>query len=223
MAVENLRIYLDGPDVQRYYDNGGSYLDRISSHPKHIRNARKVAAAAAAAAASKHNPRHGRPLLFGAPMISRQIPVIAGGPGYILNAAALDIFGTKVGTDMYEIDTYDSKEDWLIGQYFVNHGIYISDTRDSKDDSARFGPGGQFTYQFNGVKSPTRPKRLHSLYGLGIKSQLDSISEQQISFHLKDDHPYLNSLNSNNYTISQLMIRYHAILYHWCEFKKKRV
>jgi hypothetical protein len=215
MAVENLRIYLDGPDVQRYYDNGGSYLDRISSHPKHIRKARKVAAATA-----QHNTRYGRPLLFGAPMVSKHIPVIAGGPGYILNAAALDIFGTKGGTNMYETDTYDSKEDWLIGQYFVNHGIYISDTRDNSrngEDSARFGPGGQFTYQFNGVKSPTRPKRLHSLYGLGIKSQLDSISEQQISFHLKDDYPYLNSLNSNNYTISQLMIRYHAILYHWCE------
>ena len=85
VAVENLRVYLDGPEVQRLKDG---YMDNISNHYWYRQRAEETA---------KLRPR---PLLFSTPMMWKQVPVIAGGAGYLINSAALKVWGEK-GADQY--------------------------------------------------------------------------------------------------------------------------
>ena len=147
-------------------------------------------------------------------MMWQKIPVINGGAGYVLNRAALDLFGRK-GMDEFEKDLFDSKEDVLMGKFFAKQGVFMSDTRDEKGGT-RFGTGAEYTSKYKGYRSPTKPKRLHRIYGLEMLAGIDFASEQQISFHIKDDRSHLESLGRGN-TIAQLMVRYHALLYRWCE------
>jgi glycoprotein-N-acetylgalactosamine 3-beta-galactosyltransferase len=198
MAVENLRAYLEGPEVKRLQEG---YLDSISGHVKYRWRAQQTAML------------HPRPLLLSTPMMWKQIPVIAGGAGYIINQAALKVWGER-GADLYEKDTFDSREDFLFGKFLADQGIFISDTRD-ESGASRFGIGADFAYHFKGI-SPVNPKRLKALFDWEIKRGMDVASQEQISFHLKDDMPHLESLGQNN-TIAELMLRYHAILFGWCD------
>lgn len=197
MAVDNLRVYLNGPEVKRLQDG---YIDKISA--TYINRTMGT---------EKLRPR---PLMFSTPMMWQRIPVIAGGAGYVLNQAALQVWGEK-GADRYETERIDSKEDFLFGKFLADQGIFMSDTQDEKKGS-RFGMAADFTYHFNGVRSPVRPLRLRAVFGYDIRAGIDHSSEQQISFHLKDDKPHLERLGQNN-TIAELMMRYHAILYHKCD------
>jgi glycoprotein-N-acetylgalactosamine 3-beta-galactosyltransferase len=201
MAVENLRSYLAGPEVQRLMDG---YIDSISARFKNE-----------TLATSKLRPR---PLLMSTPMMWRTKPVIAGGAGYLLNQASLQIWG-KHGADYYETDLVDSKEDFLFGYFLANQGVYMSDTQD-EFGGCRFCSGAEFSYNFDGIRSPVNPRRLKNLFGLKIRSGIDYPSEQQISFHLKDDKPHLQRLGKHN-TVSQLAVRYHALLYKLCEERKE--
>ncbi|KAL3914629.1 MAG: hypothetical protein SGILL_006026 [Bacillariaceae sp.] len=198
MAVENLRVYVEGPEVKRLQEG---FIDSISSNPKYLKRAKQT---------SKLRPR---PLMFSTPMMWERVPVIAGGAGYMLNQAALQVWGEK-GADHFETDRFDSKEDFLFGKFLADQNIFMSDTHDDTG-AVRFSGGAEFGYHYKGV-SPVHPQRLKKLFGWEIKKGMDSRSEQQISFHLKDDRPHLESHFGNN-TIAQLMIRYHAILNHWCD------
>ena len=91
----------------------------------------------------------------------------------------------------------------------------MSDTRD-EEGGTRFGVGAEYTSKYKGYPSPTKPKQLYSKYGIEMLAGLDFASEQQISFHMKDDRSHLKSLGRGN-TIAQLIVRYHALLYRWCE------
>jgi hypothetical protein len=200
MAVENLRTYLVSREVKRLEDG---FMDKIANYSEYGSEYRSKALQTA-----KLRPR---PLLLATPMMWRRVPVIAGGAGYAINQAALRLWGEH-GADHFETDRLDSKEDFLFGKFMADHGVFLSDTQEDETGGCRFCMGADFTSTFNGKRSPVRPKRLQRLFGYQIKAGIDHCSERQISFHLKDDTPHVR-----NNTIAELMLRYHAILYHWCD------
>jgi hypothetical protein len=199
VAIDNLRIYLQSPQVENLR-NG--YLDRISNHTRYRGQAMKT---------SQLRPR---PLLFASPVFWKGYPVISGGEGYLINSAALKIWGEK-GADNYATDAVSSREDYQMGQFFGWNNVLISETKDELG-GCRFCSGAEFTYYFNGVRHPNRPKKLKEMFGIPIRRNMDHPSKQQISFHLKDDlHPLQHNYPNN--TIADLIVRYHALLYHWCD------
>ena len=93
--------------------------------------------------------------------------------------------------------------------------VFISDTRDSTG-GMRFGVGAKFASTYNGWRLPTSPKQLHRRYGLEMNPGINASSEQQFAFHLKDDMPMLRQQRPKG-TVAELILRYHALLYHWCD------
>lgn len=202
VLVENLRAYVEGAEVQRLENDG--YLDIISRIYRYRRRAKKTASL------------RPRPLIFGTPMWYKRFLHFAGGGGYLLNQAALRMFRDKNEANSFE--TYypnltDSREDVYVAGFFFHRNVFLSHTIDDKG-GIRFGPSSaQFSAVFNGRKSPIKPDELKDKFGIDIANGIDSASEQQISFHLKDDK---KALRAANHTIADLIYRYHAFLYNWC-------
>lgn len=112
-------------------------------------------------------------------------------------------------------DVVTSQEDVLIGGFFKKVlGICITDT---SDEGERFRFAGTAEVGFH--EHPNKPsvlnkKMLRRKYGYAFnRSSVDSVSESQISFHLKDDRRRLTSINR---VPADLMRRYHALYYGWC-------
>jgi glycoprotein-N-acetylgalactosamine 3-beta-galactosyltransferase len=182
IVVDNLRAYLDGPEVTRL-ENG--YKDRLSRD------------------FDKWKPEWGpRPLLLGTPMLHRKIIAIAGGPGYTLNRAALEILNKQL--PKFQPYTQDSRED-----VFLASALYkffgMSDTRDS-NGSKRYGESAEFLFNFDG-KAFDAPKFFARAFKMpSLPLGIDVVSEQFISFHLKFE----------NQKLPNLMYRYHSIFNDWC-------
>jgi len=191
VAIDNLRAYLDGPEVSRL-ENG--HLDCIALTLK---------AAGLSKATEDLRPR---PLLFGTPMMLQDWQFPAGGSGYTLNRAALDLFG-KVGLPSFMSETIDSKEDFFMGRFFQDNGVGVSDTTDNKNGQ-RYAGSAQNSFQFRGV-GPTQPKFMTRKFGIKFNNGIDHASDQQIGFHLKDD---LKMLQSMNHTVSDSIYRYFTFL-----------
>lgn len=196
VAVDNLRAYLHDPRIEQL-EHG--YMDRISSHPNYI---------AGANISAQLRPR---PLVFGTPMMFEGVPVFAGGAGYLLNRAALRLYGHE-GVETFETTKVTSQEDFMMALFFASKGVYQSDTKDA-DDSFRFSRSANEAFHFDGVMSPQRPRILRRMFGFGNVKGIDSCSEQRISFHLKSDQKQLRQMQG---TMADLIVRYHAILYDWC-------
>eukprot|EP00979_Chaetoceros_neogracilis_P014121 scaffold4445_cov262-Chaetoceros_neogracile.AAC.15 len=197
VAVDNLRAYVDGPEMRRWEDGE---LDTISRwHFDHM--------------AEGYVHATPRPLILGTPMSWKNCLFPSGGPGYTLNRAALDLFGT-VGLATFLPDNYDSREDVFMGSFFNGTKVYLTDTRDQQDNSARYGGSAEKMYLSDSKKpGPDSPKMLAKVYGIVRPDGLDNVSHQYIAFHLKDDKDMLLSLNR---TVAELIHRYHAILYDLC-------
>jgi len=189
VAVDNLRAYLDGPEVSRL-ENG--HLDCIALRLKHESN-------------STEDLRP-RPLLFGTPMMLQKWLFPAGGPGYTLNRAALDLFG-KVGLPSFMSETIDPKEDFFMGRFFEDNGVFVSDTGDDKNGQ-RYAESAQTSFGFRGV-GPTRPRLITRMFGIKFNIGIGYASDQQIGFHLKDDRQQLKSMNR---TVADSIYRYFTFL-----------
>ena len=197
VAVENLRAYLDGPEVAALEDG---LVDRLSARPP---------GAAGPPATAPIPARVPRPLLLGTPMLWRGCPVPAGGGGYVLNRAALDLFAD--GLDSFCPDSVDSREDVFVGSFFCERGVRLSYTLDDSG-GLRFGPSAEFSHDYGGV-SQIEPKRLKRVYGIDIPLGAASASSRQITFHLWNDR---KRLQGEGHTVAEEMYRYHAILHDWC-------
>lgn len=197
IVLDNLRAYVDGPEVAKL-ENG--FMDKISANGAYVNAAKKWASV------------RPRPLIFGVPTLHRQIPVIAGGPGYLLNRAALNVYGEKVMSRFLPAN-HDSREDVFIALGFAAEGIFLSDQKDYKEGERWWGGSAQSAYNFDGT-SPIRTKRNFGKLGLRYLKGIDLISEQFISFHLKDDKSYLKK---SNITMGDWMRRYHVVLNGLCK------
>jgi len=195
MVIENLRSFLDGPDVIRLEDG---YLDEISIKMK----------------ASKWDKEKGpRPLIIGLPFSPKKTlspglnTVPRGGPGYTLNRAALEFFGKAGKMDSFLKDNIDSREDVFVGSFFQGNGIYLSHTLD-RTGGLRYQESAEWL-------SRMRNHAKFASVGLTRGEYLDyaHVSEEFASFHLKKDKKWLKK---NNRTMAELMHRYHAILYDLC-------
>jgi len=228
VAVDNLRAFVDGPQVMRL-EKG--YKDAIAKH--YIRIDKKEL--------PYMNPK---PLIFGSPMPHRGCLFPAGGSGYTMNRAALALL-VEVGLPSFLPDAIDSREDVFVGSFFCKQRVYLSDSRDSLG-GLRYGETAQQAYDMkNGKNSVRNEDKMKIKMGLDFRTGIDSASAQHIAFHLKSSytsgsalekilkgkprkHP--NFLRRNNkqlelrretghpeYTTSDLLYRYHAILEDWCE------
>ncbi len=198
VAVENLRAYVDGPEVERL-ENG--YVDKILSFYINQTGDKK----------KRRLQQRPRPLLFGTPLFYQGRPNPDGGSGYMMNRAALEILGTQI--DHFLHNSTDPREDLFIGGLFVDQGVYLVDTRNANDGGLRFSYSAEFSWG-HGKKypSPLNPKFLKEKYGFEIKEGIDTVSEDQISFHLKD---WFRGV-IRSFSKAELMYRYDAILYDLC-------
>lgn len=223
-AVDNLRAFLDGPQVMRL-ENG--YMDKITKRHR-----------------IRHPGARPRPLILGAPMTHKKCLLAAGGPGYTLNRAALVLFAED-GLPSFLPEAIDAREDVFLGSFFCELGHYVSDTSDNKCSFRYNHADAQTQYDFKG-RSPTNIKYIKSFANIDYKQGIDSVSQQTIGFHLKIDllsdedaakklvqkgqglkkkaafwkeqrqlHEF-RKMVGHNYTVADLMYRYHAILHDWC-------
>jgi hypothetical protein len=201
VVVENLRAYIDGPEVVRL-ENG--YRDEFTQCPLVVRNGYCDEFTAPPFWTPEMGPR---PLLLGSPMphMPKKPIVIAGGPGYTLNRAAVDSLAKQLPT--FLPDAVDSREDVFVGSV-----LDISNTRDS-NLYVRYGGSAEWMSHFEGI-GPDSPKVVAKMFKLPqIPLGIDGVSEQFISFHLKDDKEMLQRMNL---TIAHQIYRYHAFFNDWC-------
>jgi len=230
-VVENLRSFLDGPDVLRLEEG---HLDEVSRKPKFFLKARKWLPAKPRRGespgsndAASDDRRGARPLFFGLPYPRRIVGVSdqnflvpAGGPGYTLNRAALELFGRK-GADDWWADRKDPKEDFAMGSFFASEGVFLSHVLD-RAGGWRFGEGADFLGRWHaGIPAFNSPKRLKEEYGLESGDFLAGVSDEFAAFHLKTELRRLSSEEDGNgrnerRTVADLIYRYHAVLHGLC-------
>ena len=185
VAVDNLRAYLLSEQVEKL-QNG--HLDTISQRHQD---------------AQKWATVRPRPLLLAIPMFRVKGIYPSGGPGYTLNRAALDLFGTE-GLSKFRVNSTTSQEDVYMGGFFQERGIYTTDTRDEKGAWRYYG-GLEAMYKFNGVMSPVAPRKMKRRYkNLTYYPSIDGVSSQAVSFHLKD--------YGTPAEVPNLIYRYHELL-----------
>jgi len=83
----------------------------------------------------------------------------AGGPGYFLNRAALDIFAVE-GLPSFLPNNTDSREDIFVGSYFCTEGVFVSDSRDA-NNGTRYAGSGEDSFDFDGKRSVISPQAQH--------------------------------------------------------------
>lgn len=195
VAVENFRAYVDGPEIERL-ENG--YIDKISKTYE-VESRRWVT-------------KRPRPLYLGTPMMFQNYPRPAGGAGYAMNRAALDIF-VNVSLPQFLPNATDSREDIFVGGAFCEQGLFLTDTQNALDGGWRFYWAANQIYNYKG-KSPFNPPLLIKKYGYELPLGILSGSEQQISFHLKED---IKRVAKQGYQAKDFNYRYEAVLYDFCE------
>jgi hypothetical protein len=205
VVVENLRAYLDGPEVDRLKHG---YVDAISKRYDQSKTW---------TARNPSKTGEERPLVFGVPLLHKSCPIPLGGPGYTLNRAALDLFAKK-GFETHLFDATDPREDVFMGSFFCDQGVYLVHTQDPQGAWRYLQAGADRAYYFDGVSSIINPKQLEKKFGISTLGGMDGVSEQTIAMHLKEhlkfDKGRLHSMNSS---MPELIYRYYALLQGWCD------
>jgi glycoprotein-N-acetylgalactosamine 3-beta-galactosyltransferase len=213
LVVENLRAYLDGPDVKRL-ENG--YVDEFSRHAKFFENANRW-----------ENVRP-RPLLLGGIIFRCQNDFMitpSGGSGYLLNRAALKLLRQPGTLDTFQENTTSPREDFYMGTLMSKFGVYTSNTFDS-EHGARFLLQRELIANITGSildSHPSRPDKLNESFGVWRGDGLDGVSDGAISFHLKQILTWENGervvrgrWEDRKEIVGDMMRRFHAILYGMC-------
>eukprot|EP00957_Ditylum_brightwellii_P176191 13415612-Ditylum_brightwellii.AAC.1 len=127
IAIDNMQAYFDSTEVIPLEDG---YMDVISSH-RSFRNK-----------AEKWKDIRPRLLLFGIPMPHKGMLVPAGGPGYTLNRAVVELFIDKILSTCLATNR-DPCEDVFVGSCFNEHGVMLSVTKDT-NNADRYGGSARF-------------------------------------------------------------------------------
>ena len=188
VVVDNLRAYLQGPEVQRLKDG---YLDVFAqSNPL----------------AKERNHIRPRPLLLGLPATQGQpargiYPL--GGCGYLLNQASLDLL-VRQGLPTFLHNLTDPREDVFVGGFLWSQGVSTADTRDST---------GAFRCQsktaedmYSGSSSQIHAGIMQKRHNVTVIMGMEGVSKQTTAFHLK------GGKRSVKVHPKDLMYRYHALL-----------
>lgn len=147
LYVDNFRAYLDSDEVIRL-ENG--YLDAISNHEDFVHKAKNW---------TDIRPR---PLILGTPVYRRKrvngtvekSTFPAGGSGYTLNRAALQLLQRNLLDDLFS-NLFDSREDVLLGSMLSSVGVYVSVTFDDHH-GGRYIESAENSYRrTEGSPSPT--------------------------------------------------------------------
>ena len=196
-AIDNFRAYLNSYEISRL-ENG--HIDNITKAYE-SRNESKDSI-------KKWKQLRPVPILLGIPMMWKGFPFPSGGAGYAMNNAALKLL-VEDGIPTFLPNATDSREDVFVGSIFAGMGIFVADTFDVKG-GARFFGTAQLSYEIlcENKRSVLNYPQLKMLFH--FQGDRPRFSEQQIGFHLKDD---LERLELNGLTTSDLMYRYHALLY----------
>ena len=193
IVMENLRAFLDGPKV---LDLENGMLQKRQASRFHRKDATKWLKAS-------DNPLDenygilGRPLWFGKACRKWGIIIPCGGT-YTLNRAALEVIG-RLRLDSFLVNNTDSDENVSIGRIFSSLGIMISYTFDGVGHRYEKGPSLLIS------KHRSSPRKKNYQFG-GVTEQISAM------YQLKRE--------AKNRTIADLMYRYHAILYEFCDERK---
>lgn len=158
LIVENLRAYVDSPEIQ-LAANGG--MQRSTS-------------------SSKKQKRQ-TPLFMGEQLAVKpgaKELFAAGGSGYTLNKAALKLFMTK--GQHFKQDRAASAEDLFISQAFAEHGVYVYPTHDQAN-------GERYHHLTPGMYIDDKiPKHWYAVYTKLIPHNLgiNRSSVHSVSFHM---------------------------------------
>jgi hypothetical protein len=138
-----------------------------------------------------------------------------GGPGYVLNRPALDLWVTK-GIPTWRPNATDAREDFFLGMFLEFYGIQTSDTRDLKGLERFRTNTAEAICHKNAIVHATNIGKLKDNFGVQyFQNGLDSVSNLTISFHLK--YPTENGYYPRVDTTSRdLIYRYHAVLHNLC-------
>lgn len=191
VAVDNLRAFLDGPIVARLK---AGHVDELSQ-----RHSVKI---------KRWTNAKERPLYFGVPMLHGVVTFPAGGPGYTLNRAALDLFASRIW-EWEAVNLTDSREDVFMGSVFFENRVILSNTQD-EEGAFRYGEEAEAMHRQGGRLRCNPYRELKDRYGITTGTGIDSVSKQMVSFHLKMAKDRLARMNA---TISDLIYRYHALLH----------
>jgi glycoprotein-N-acetylgalactosamine 3-beta-galactosyltransferase len=215
LVMENMRSFLDGPDIVR---EEKGYLNGIAREASYVNKTNRMAKRGRLWQNRTDGlPPGPRPLMIGQPCPYKQKGEIIfplGGAGYTLNRAAVDLFGRE-GLRSWMADTVDSREDIFIGGFFEGKGVYLTHVLDRKG-GWRYETSADRTAQYRKNK-PTQNQIpvLTRKFGIEPGEGLDSISEEMAGFHLKYEKSQ-GTLKKHNKTVAELLHRYHAILYDLC-------
>jgi hypothetical protein len=170
-------FYISGDDVYLMVDNFREYLQELYDQDLH-----------------SSTPRH-----IGSWLPNRDM--IAGGPGYSLNRAALQQWiesPSRHGWDQCYASLRDSKEDWLISRCLSWMGIRgnATDTRDVMTGEQRFhdacpatlylfraDPNSRAYFKRQAAAWENQPLPNNSSRVVGPKHGLDAAAKHSISFH----------------------------------------
>ena len=195
VLVDHMRLLFRSEKVQKL-ENG--HLDRIAKYY----------------ADQGHNTTEHlrpRPLIFATPMMFDDIPVFAGGGGYALNRAALQMWGEQ-GADYFLPHKRHSIEDVFMGRFFFHHGVFVSDTQDD-DGCYRFDSNAEIIFRFDGKGGFIKPQLLQSRFGFHNRIGYDSGSKYHITFHVKST---IRRVKGQGYSAADVIRRYHAFFHSWC-------
>ena len=226
LIVDNLRSFLDGPQVERL-ENG--HLDEISMHPNHRAGAKKWIQNTTTPGETHPPSTPGgeieRPLFFGLPSPHQETVVPARGTGYTLNRAALRLLGSEGGLDAWHRTLADAREGVLVSSYFGSKQVYLSHVLDETSRSWLFGQGADLMGRWKSSSiRMNNPRYIWDNYGLRSKDRMDAVGPNFAAFHLsmeilrleRDREGETFSRYERREILAELVHRYHALLYFLC-------
>jgi glycoprotein-N-acetylgalactosamine 3-beta-galactosyltransferase len=162
------------------------------------------------------------PIYLGSPAVYPPHPhwlCCSGGAGYTLNRAALRILYSKLTWTGCHPHDITSEEDRLIGTNCFRNIITCTASVDEIGEDRFHSLNTDFHAKWTlGVPAPWQPVTMRKYHHVTVKTEMESVSETRVTFHLneaKNDGSYLT--RSQSTSAVEGMRRYHAIVHGLCK------